>query len=445
MSATNFTPISLYYSATASATPTSGNLTAGELAINTNDGKLFYKDSSGVVQVLATKATTAGTFTTVTTGTLTSPAATALTIQSAGTTAITVNTSQNVGIGTNSPYTSLNVNGTIATNTGYYIGKSAATAESFAALSTRAAVDSGGAVVVRDGYGTYNAGGIEFYTGGNPTGAERMRIDSSGNVGIGTSSPSAKLDVLGTINAKSATTATIQLYSTNAADQSNTIGSYYNSGAGFSQLNHSASFYTWGTSGTERMRIDSSGNLLVGTTTTVGSEKVGFLTSANTALRLTNTNASFADTLQFSVASRAASSAYNFLYCSANGVGQIALRGDGVIFAQNTTVQSISDVRTKENIVNATDGIKTINALRPVRFDFKEGFGNDKKNQLGFIAQEIEQVFPDAVDTWGESDDPEKPYKSVGTTALIPVLVKAMQEQQALIESLTTRLTALEK
>ena len=57
MAATNFTPISLYYSTTASAVPTAANLVPGELAINTNDGKLYYEDSSGVVQVLATKST----------------------------------------------------------------------------------------------------------------------------------------------------------------------------------------------------------------------------------------------------------------------------------------------------------------------------------------------------------------------------------------------------
>ena len=59
MAQTGFTPISLYYTATAAATPTAGNLVAGELAINTNDGKLFYKDSSGVVQTIATKASAA--------------------------------------------------------------------------------------------------------------------------------------------------------------------------------------------------------------------------------------------------------------------------------------------------------------------------------------------------------------------------------------------------
>jgi hypothetical protein len=55
MAATNYTPIQLYYSTTASAAPTSGNLASGELAINITDGKLYYKDNGGVVQVIATK------------------------------------------------------------------------------------------------------------------------------------------------------------------------------------------------------------------------------------------------------------------------------------------------------------------------------------------------------------------------------------------------------
>ena len=55
MAATGYPPISLYYSATASAAPTAGNLVAGELALNTNDGKLYYKDSSNAVQVIGTK------------------------------------------------------------------------------------------------------------------------------------------------------------------------------------------------------------------------------------------------------------------------------------------------------------------------------------------------------------------------------------------------------
>lgn len=57
MAATGYTPIQLYYSTTVSAVPVNTNLVDGELAINTNDGKLFYKDSGGTVQTLASKAT----------------------------------------------------------------------------------------------------------------------------------------------------------------------------------------------------------------------------------------------------------------------------------------------------------------------------------------------------------------------------------------------------
>lgn len=57
MSQAGFTPIQLYYSATASAAPTAGNLSNGELAINITDGKLYYKDNTNVVQTIASKAT----------------------------------------------------------------------------------------------------------------------------------------------------------------------------------------------------------------------------------------------------------------------------------------------------------------------------------------------------------------------------------------------------
>ena len=118
------------------------------------------------------------------------------------------------------------------------------------------------------------------------------------------------------------------------------------------------------------------------------------------------------------------------------GTALFRVNGAGTIFAVNTSVQSISDIRTKENIITSTDGLNIINSLRPVRFDFKEGFGNNKKNQLGFIAQEVEEVFPDIVDTWKNNKENQTEYKTVGPTGLIPVLVKAIQEQQCKINIL---------
>jgi hypothetical protein len=69
MAQTNFTPISLYYSPTAAAVPVNTNLVAGELALNTNDEKLYFKNSAGVVKLLASSAATAATpVTTITFG-----------------------------------------------------------------------------------------------------------------------------------------------------------------------------------------------------------------------------------------------------------------------------------------------------------------------------------------------------------------------------------------
>jgi hypothetical protein len=57
MAQTGYTPIQLYYSTTASAAPIAGNLANGELAINITDGKLYYKDNLGAIQIIANKAT----------------------------------------------------------------------------------------------------------------------------------------------------------------------------------------------------------------------------------------------------------------------------------------------------------------------------------------------------------------------------------------------------
>jgi asparagine N-glycosylation enzyme membrane subunit Stt3 len=67
MAASGYTPISLYYSTTAAAVPVNTNLVNGELAINITDGKLYYKDNTGTVQLLASKNTTTGSSLTITT------------------------------------------------------------------------------------------------------------------------------------------------------------------------------------------------------------------------------------------------------------------------------------------------------------------------------------------------------------------------------------------
>ena len=260
MAQSGYTPISIYYSSTATNIPTAGNLTNGELAINIADGKLYYKDSGGTVQVLATKDATSGSFTNLAyTGTLTGGTG----IVNLGSGQFYKDASGNVGIGTSSPGVSLDISkaqaiiratSTTGTNTSYL---AAINTGGFLYLGRE---DSTGATF---GLGAYSS--VISSTGAYPlvtsvNGAERMRIDSSGNVGIGTSSPTTKLQVAGnvTVNAGGGNTYG-QFISGSSTIQVGTNGtSQFIYGTGAVPL-------TFSTNSAEAMRIDSSGNVGIGT------------------------------------------------------------------------------------------------------------------------------------------------------------------------------------
>ena len=182
---------------------------------------------------------------------------------------------------------------------------------------------------------------------------------------------------------------------------------------------------------TQAMTLDTSGNLLVAKTaqsaTTVGFE-------VRPTGGFTSTMSASADATSTSEVYSTGAAAYRFYV----GLG-------GTVYATNTTISAISDQRLKENIRDLDVGLNAILALKPRTFDWKAGKGKDKKDDRGFIAQEFEQVFPDLIDEWKDpAPEGEAPYKAVRQD-LIPVLVKAIQEQQALIQSLTARVAQLEK
>jgi hypothetical protein len=107
----------------------------------------------------------------------------------------------------------------------------------------------------------------------------------------------------------------------------------------------------------------------------------------------------------------------------------------GTVFATNTTISAISDIRYKENVRDLDAGLAEVMALKPRLYDWKEGKGVDIKNARGFIAQEFETVFPDLIDTWKDpAPEGEEPYKSIRAD-LIPVLVKAIQELNTKFEA----------
>ena len=313
MAQSGFTPISIYYSATATNTPTAGNLVAGELAINTADGVLYYKDSSGVVQSIASKAGNSGSFTNLAyTGTLTG------------------------------------------------------------------------------GTGIVNLGSGQFYK------------DASGNVGIGTTSPAAKLDVSnGAIRLSNA----YQIQWFNGATQLGSI---------LTDSGPNMTFQT-GSSNTERMRIDSSGNLLVGTTAAFNSCKQAlvFNGATNIGFAIKNSDATLNQTF------------LGFYNSAGTNIGGIT---------QNTTTTILynvsSDSRLKENIVDAPSG--NIDNVKVRSFDWKS---DGSHVEYGFIAQELVEVAPYAVH---QPQDPEE-MMAVDYSKLVPMMIKEIQDLKQRIKTLENK------
>ena len=114
----------------------------------------------------------------------------------------------------------------------------------------------------------------------------------------------------------------------------------------------------------------------------------------------------------------------------------------GTIYATSTSISAISDATLKENVRNLETGLTEVMALRPRRFDWKNG---DAQNVAGFVAQEVEQVLPELVTDYRYKTDNEGNdiiKKSLKMGDILPTLVNAIQEQQAIIESLKARLDA---
>jgi hypothetical protein len=268
---------------------------------------------------------------------------------------------------------------------------------------------------------------------------QAMTLDASGNLGVGATSPTVRLDVGGATAdvrvAPSTTTNSAYYRCVNASGQA--FLGLDNSGGGLGgvyALNiwHSGAYpVVFGTSNVERARITSGGDLLVGKTS-LSTTTVGFQISGNGTITSTRAGSTSATSTNEVYSTGAA--AYRFFVDMA-----------GTVYATNTTISAISDIRFKENVRDLNVGLVEVMALKPRLYDWKEGKGRDIKNARGFIAQEFEEVFPDLIDEWKDpAPEGEDPYKSIRAD-LIPVLVKAIQEQQAIIQTLTDRITALEQ
>jgi hypothetical protein len=245
-------------------------------------------------------------------------------------------------------------------------------------------------------------------------GAEVARFDSSGNLGIGTTTPARKLQVH---EATAATNAYIQL--SNAATGATSADGFQlivgTGGETILAQRENAEMQFW-TNNTERMRIDSSGQVLIGTATAPsGASKLN--SPAITIYNEVNTTE------------------YRYVYYSNSTKYLYFTNGSNAAYLSNTGAwTNASDGRLKNSIVDIAHGLDSVMATQPRSFKFNETEGD----YVGFIAQELQTVIPEVV-----SGDPETQL-GVDYGSLVAVAFKAIQEQQAIITDLKARLEILE-
>jgi hypothetical protein len=262
-----------------------------------------------------------------------------------------------------------------------------------------------------------NSGSLVLQTN---SGTTALTIDTSQNVGIGTSSFALSAAGRGDLEIAGSSTAVVGLKG--GSNQAYV----FNDGTNVYVANASASgnIVFQPATNTERMRIDSSG-------------RVGINTASPTAMLHINSDSDSITPARFNVTTAGATSK-NCVIFQREGVNV------GFITVTNaaTAYVTSSDYRLKENIVPMTGALDKVAQLNPVTYKWKI----DGSDGQGFIAHELQEIVPDCV--YGEKDaidtegNPE--YQGVDTSFLVATLTAAIQEQQTIINDLKARVETLE-
>jgi hypothetical protein len=278
---------------------------------------------------------------------------------------------------------------------------------------------------------------IQFNTGTTGSGTEAARIDSSGNFGIGTASPTVRLHVSGSSNF----TAGIESSNTFAILGFKAVGSTGTMADPTVGIGGTGDALYMRAGGTERARITSGGSLLVGTTSAVsGANIVAANAGGEQAIAVTNgTNVSYFGYANSNGNYIVGSLAGDATVRGSNGVSVAGNNGSaGVRLASGgTSWGSISDERLKDIIEPITNASEKVSGIRAVIGKYKVDDEGVRRSFL--IAQDVQAVLPEAIDV----NDDEQGTLSLKYTDVIPLLVAAIQELKADLDATKAELAAL--
>jgi hypothetical protein len=401
---------------TASAVPLAADLTnsssGAELAVNTADKRLFTKDSGGTVVELGINPSS-----------LTLSGGTANGIPY-------LNGSKVVTSGSVLQFDGTNL--LVGATSSSWSATNRRTIEISGTSSSLLGMNVGG---LTSGYLLHDGSTLSLFnnTSGSLAfgayGSEGMRLTSTG-LGIGTTSPTFAAG--GGVQVKGSGFTSVRV----------TSGAL--TGTDFSQDSSGGYLYVrdnlplmFGTNNTERARIDSSGRFLVGATSTYSNATKATFQGVQTGggdavVAIYNSESSSGDSsppLALYKAMTTTSSSARFVQFYANGAGTPmgGIVGNG---SSNVQFATLSDIREKTNIQPISGSLEKINALRPVKFDW---IADGSHVNAGFVAQEVETVFPEFVveNMANEGQEARKGLTGGMTGGIVAHLVKAIQELKA--------------
>jgi len=304
----------------------------------------------------------------------------------------------------------------------------------------------------------FNAGNNVSGAGATCTFTQAMTLDASGNLGIGQTSPAFKLDVqvaVGNAIAVRPSTSTgnakqsaLRLYGSESVTASRYAEvACFNDTAG-SDTNALTFSTGFGTSIFERARISSDGNLLVGTTS--ASNRKAYFKGGVASTQCFTFDCDTAQNnyvTQFFISGQTPNNnTSRFLTCNDSTTDRAYIYSNGGIGNYSANNVNLSDRREKTNFAPATSYLDKICSIPVQTFNYiDQNLEEDGGLTLGVVAQDVQAVAPELVNerNWG-TDEAPKMRLSIYQTDLQYALMKCIQEQQALIQSLTDRLTALE-